>query len=94
VRKHGRWKAAVQSPTQQAAEGQGESGQFTRAKTTQLALDTAEQEKWLMLYFHTDSWLLGKFPVGVVTSNESRTTGSAEATPSGPLLFGKILLPK
>ncbi|GAB0204674.1 hypothetical protein GRJ2_002933000 [Grus japonensis] len=58
VGKHRRWKAAVWSPTQQvteAAEGEGESSQFVEVKAIQLALDTAEREKWLMLYLYTDS---------------------------------------
>ncbi|GAB0204243.1 receptor-type tyrosine-protein phosphatase delta [Grus japonensis] len=59
--KHGRWKAAVWSPTQQvaeAAEGEGESSQFAEVKAIQLALDITEKEKWPMLYLYTDSWMV------------------------------------
>lgn len=43
-----KWKAAVWSPTRQAAqatEGEGGSSQLTELKAVQLALDIAEREK-------------------------------------------------
>ncbi|GAB0195094.1 hypothetical protein GRJ2_001974700 [Grus japonensis] len=61
VGKHRRWKAAVWSPTRrvaEAAEGQGESSQFAEVKAIQLALDSAEREKWPTLYLYTDSWMV------------------------------------
>ncbi|GAB0208306.1 hypothetical protein GRJ2_003296300 [Grus japonensis] len=61
VGKHRRWKAAVWSPTwrvAEAAEGQGESSQFAEVKAIQLALDSAEREKWPTLYLYTESWMV------------------------------------
>ncbi|RMB97848.1 hypothetical protein DUI87_25705 [Hirundo rustica rustica] len=56
-----KWKAAVWSPTQQAAqatEGEGGSSQFAELKAVQLALDIAEREKWPKLYLYTDLWMV------------------------------------
>lgn len=52
VGKHQRWKAAAWSPKQEVtetAEGEGELSQFAEVKASQLALDTAEWEKWPVL---------------------------------------------
>ncbi|GAB0189164.1 hypothetical protein GRJ2_001381700 [Grus japonensis] len=62
VGKHRRWKAGVWSPTRrvaEAAEGEGESSQFSEVKAIQLALDIAEREKWPTLSLYTDSWMVG-----------------------------------
>ncbi|KAK4821755.1 LOW QUALITY PROTEIN: hypothetical protein QYF61_000816 [Mycteria americana] len=59
--KHWRWKAAVWSPIQQVtntAEGESESSQFAEVTAIQLALDTAEREKWPVLCLCTDSWVV------------------------------------
>ncbi|RMC01055.1 hypothetical protein DUI87_22319 [Hirundo rustica rustica] len=56
-----KWKAAVWSPTRQVAqatEGEGGSSQLAELKAVQLALDTAEKEKWPKLYLYTDSWMV------------------------------------
>ncbi|RMB97364.1 hypothetical protein DUI87_26092 [Hirundo rustica rustica] len=56
-----KWKAAVWSPTRQAAqatEGEGGSSQLAELKAVQLALDVAEREKWPKLYLYTDSWMV------------------------------------
>ncbi|RMC21537.1 hypothetical protein DUI87_02403 [Hirundo rustica rustica] len=56
-----KWKAAVWSPTRQAAQatkGQGGSSQVAELKAIQLALDIAEQEKWPRLYLYTDLWMV------------------------------------
>ncbi|KAF4794261.1 hypothetical protein TURU_103254 [Turdus rufiventris] len=56
-----KWKAAIWSPTQQAAEatgGEGGSSQLAELKVVQLALDVAEREKWPKLYLYTDSWMV------------------------------------
>ncbi|GAB0192055.1 hypothetical protein GRJ2_001670800 [Grus japonensis] len=92
--KHRRWKAAVWSPTQQVTEAgeEGQSSQSVEAKAIQLALDIADQEKWPMLYPHTDSWKVANALWGGY-SNASRATGRAEANPPGLPHCGKILLP-
>lgn len=54
-------EAAVWSPTQQVAEatkGKEESSQLGEVNAIQLAFDVAEQERWPMLYFYTDSWMV------------------------------------
>ncbi|RMB93155.1 hypothetical protein DUI87_30477 [Hirundo rustica rustica] len=56
-----KWKAAVWSPTRQAAqatEGEGGSSQLAELKAVQLALDIAKREKWPKLYLYTDSWMV------------------------------------
>ncbi|RMC19606.1 hypothetical protein DUI87_03165 [Hirundo rustica rustica] len=56
-----KWKAAVWSPTRQVAqatEGEGGSSQLAELKAVQLALDSAEREKWPKLYLYTDSWMV------------------------------------
>jgi len=61
VGKQRRWKAAVWSPTRQVAEtaeGESESSQFAEVKAIQLALDIASREKWPVVYFYTDSWMV------------------------------------
>ena len=71
VGKYRRWKAAVWSPTRQAAEateGKGESRQFAEVKAVQLALDVAEWYEWPVLYLYTDGWDAGECPMGEVTA--------------------------
>lgn len=61
VGKHQKWKAALWSPTQkvrETAEGKGESSQLVEMKINKLPLDTAEQEKWPVLYLYTDSQMM------------------------------------
>lgn len=43
-------------PHKEAVEGEGKSSQFVDIKALQQALETAEQEKWLVLY--TDYWMV------------------------------------
>lgn len=63
VGKHWKWKAAVWSPTGQDTEtvtGKGESSQLAEVKATQLITDTAERQKWPVLYLYTDSLMVSK----------------------------------
>ncbi|RMC19034.1 hypothetical protein DUI87_03638 [Hirundo rustica rustica] len=56
-----KWKAAVWSPTQRAAqatEGQGGSSQVAELKAIQLVLDIAKREKWPRFYLYTNLWMV------------------------------------
>lgn len=45
-------------PHKEDVEGEGKSSQFVEVKALQPAIETAEQEKWLVLYLYTDSWMV------------------------------------
>jgi len=66
--------------------------QFVEVKVIQLALDIADREGWPVLYLYADSWMVANALWGGYSSGR-RTTGSAEANPSGLPHCGKILLP-
>ncbi|KAJ7427114.1 hypothetical protein WISP_09528 [Willisornis vidua] len=56
-----KWKATVWSPTRQVTEAielEGESSEFAELKAVQLALYTAEREKWPRLYLYTGLWMI------------------------------------
>lgn len=65
----------------ETAEGEGESSQFAEMKAIHLALDIADQEKWLVFYLCPGSWMLAN-ALWEWYRNRSRVTGSTELNSS------------